>query len=109
LIGKKHFVSRTKNSPGFSIGQPRSLNLNPETKRIFTGRNQTPSPSSYKVPTDNIKFRRNTVVEYKEPKFFEPTNMSKIKALVPIQYTGQNGAGPIPETNINSPSNGSKL
>lgn len=39
LIGRKHIVSSTKNSPGFSIGQPRNLNLNPETKRIFTGRN----------------------------------------------------------------------
>lgn len=75
------------------MGAPRHVNvLNPETRSGIPSPHKTPSPQDYVVPTDNINFRKKRVsVQSKQERFFTPTNMPKIKASVPVQYTAVDG------------------
>jgi hypothetical protein len=54
--------------------------VNPDTKESIPSNLVTPSPDKYAVPGDNIYFKKNKIVNSNEKKFFEPTNMPKIRA-----------------------------
>ena len=65
--------------------------MNPDTKNSIPSNLITPSPDKYKVPDDNIYFKKNKIAQVNEKKFFELTNMPKIRAQVPVQYCGIDG------------------
>ena len=70
-----------RNGPSFSIGQIRSrTTVNPDTKEGIPSNLITPSPTKYVPPQDNIYFKKNKIAHSNEKKFFEPTNMPKIRA-----------------------------
>jgi hypothetical protein len=74
----------------------RSYNiLNPENKKIVHSRHGTPAPSLYNCPSDSIRFGKQPCSKIgKEKKFFKPSEMSNLKAVVPVQYTGLDGVSP---------------
>ena len=56
-IGVRQTLSKTRNYPAATLGLPRSsFSLNPETKRIVTNKDGTPSPNIYNFPHDNPYF-----------------------------------------------------
>ena len=93
-IGRNVPHSRLKNQPSYTFGSKRTSNVvDPGTRDIIGSKFLTPPPGNYTdIPADNIKFRKfKPVLSKKEPRFFELSNMQRIKAQCPIQYTGQDG------------------
>lgn len=66
--------------------------VNPETRNIISSLTATPSPLSYRPPSDNINFNKvNNLAEKREIRFFSPKMMPEIRARIPCQYTSLDG------------------
>jgi len=103
LINKPQVSARNRNGPCPTIGVPRPrLAVNPETRSAIPSVTANPSPSNYQVPTDNSKFKRSKLAVNKECKFFEPTNMPKIREQVPVQYTSIDGMAAKRDVDLNN-------
>jgi hypothetical protein len=65
--------------------------VNPETRNIIQSQTITPSPSSYRLPSDNLYYSKVKLAEKKEIRFFSPKMMPEMKARIPVQYTSLDG------------------
>ena len=93
MFGAKQGSSRKINAPGFSFGKSTSrVTLNPENKGSIQSPHSNPSPLDYNIPSDNFRFRKNSMrLDRKQDRFFTPTNMPKISEQTAVQYTALDG------------------
>lgn len=86
MFGGKQGSSRKLNAPGFSFGKSTSkVALNPENKGSIQSPHSNPSPLDYQIPSDNFRFRKNSMrLDRNQERFFTPTNMPKIAQQTPV-------------------------
>ena len=86
MFGGKQGSSKKLNAPGFSFGKSTSkVALNPENKGSIQSPHNNPSPLDYQVPSDNFRFRKNSMrLDRNQDRFFKPTNMPKISEQTPV-------------------------
>jgi len=93
MLGKSP-SSTNKFGPFYSMGSRVKTAMNPGTKSMHSSWRATPSPTHYNAPTDNHYFKNPLIAKPKGKKFFEQSNMPRIFAQCPVQYTSIDGMSP---------------
>lgn len=92
LVASKQTDAKKRNGPSYTIGSPRiRVTLNPDTREAIPTVTKSPSPDKYRVPDDNVRFKKLYAPNYSEKKFFEIGNMPRIRQQVPVQYCNIDG------------------